>query len=73
MEDIRRGESAAWGGAFVVGLLLVLTGVACVVAAFAAGMATVVAFGVFLVIAGIVELVSGARTSERNTHPWVLL
>jgi uncharacterized membrane protein HdeD (DUF308 family) len=73
MDDIRRQESAAWGGPFVVGLLLVLTGIACVVAAFAAGMATVVVFGAFLVIAGIVELVSGARSSERKAHPWVLL
>jgi uncharacterized membrane protein HdeD (DUF308 family) len=73
MNNIRREESAAWGGPFLVGLLLALTGIACIVAAFAAGLATVMLFGGFLVVAGVVELVSSARASERKARPWVLL
>ena len=73
MDDIRRAEGAAWGGAFLVGLLLVITGIACIAAAFAASLATVVLFGGFLVVAGALELFTGARSSERRAHPWMAL
>jgi uncharacterized membrane protein HdeD (DUF308 family) len=71
--DIRREESAAWGGPFLVGLLLVVTGIACIVSAYAAGLASVVLFGGFMVVAGVLELVSGARAPDRRARPWIWL
>jgi uncharacterized membrane protein HdeD (DUF308 family) len=73
MEDIRRAESAAWGGPFLMGLLLVLLGIACVVAAYPASVASAVLFGGFLVVAGVLELVGGARSQDRRHRPWIWL
>jgi uncharacterized membrane protein HdeD (DUF308 family) len=71
--DIRREESAAWGGPFLLGLLLTVTGIACLVAATWASVASVVLLGGFLVVAGALELFSGARAHERRIRPWVYL
>jgi len=71
--DIRREESAAWGGPFLLGLLLVVLGIACVASAYAASLASVLVFGGFLVVAGVLELIGGARVQDRRARPWVWL
>jgi len=71
--DIRREESAAWGGPFLIGLLLVVTGILCIIAAYPASLASIVLFGIFLIVAGVLELAGGARARDRRARPWVWL
>lgn len=73
MDNIRREESATWGGPFLLGLLLVIVGIACIGAAYTASVASVLVLGGFLVVAGVLELVGGARSHERRVRPWVWL
>ena len=56
-----RAVAGAWGGPFVLGLLIMLIGVFCMAAAGFAGVASVVLFGALLVVAGVFEAISAFR------------
>ena len=56
-----REVSAAWGGPFVMGTLLVLLGIFAFIAAGITSLATAIMFGILLFVAGILEIVYAFR------------
>ena len=68
-----RTSAGAWGGPFVLGLLMTLVGVVCLIAAGAAGVASVIFFGSLMVAAGVFEVVSAFRFRHSGRFLLLLL
>ena len=60
------GRTAARGSSYLVGLILVALGVLALVFADALTVASIIAFGVLLVLGGLAELVHAIRAKERD-------
>ena len=61
-----RHGTIAWGGALVLGGLLIALGVFAIVAAFVAGVTAILVAGGLLVAAGVVEIVGAFRSTQRG-------
>ncbi|MFP2956568.1 HdeD family acid-resistance protein [Myxococcus sp. 1LA] len=68
-----RVNSAAWGGPFVMGLLMTLLGIVALGAAVFTSMVSVILFGAMLAGAGIVEVISAFRTRKEGGPFWLYL
>ena len=68
-----RATSAAWGGPFILGLLMVVLGVVALGASFLTSMVTAILFGALLAGAGITEIVSAFRVRKSGGPFWLYM
>ncbi len=68
-----RVNSAAWGGPFILGLLMTILGIVALGAAFFTSLVTAILFGAFLAGAGIMEIISAFRTRKSGGPFWLYL
>jgi uncharacterized membrane protein HdeD (DUF308 family) len=61
-----RVRAATWGGSFVAGLLIFALGVFCLIAAGITGLASILLFGILLLVAGVLEIVSALRERKQG-------
>ncbi|MCE9671108.1 HdeD family acid-resistance protein [Myxococcus stipitatus] len=71
--DESRATSAAWGGLFVLGLLIVLLGIVALGASFLTSLVTAIFFGALLAVMGIAEIVSAVRMRKGGGPFWLYL
>ncbi|MCP3099368.1 HdeD family acid-resistance protein [Myxococcus sp. K15C18031901] len=71
--DESRVTSAAWGGPFVLGLLVVLLGIVALGASFLTSLVSIILFGALLAVMGIAEIVSSVRMRKAGGPFWLYL
>ncbi|GEL71441.1 HdeD family acid-resistance protein [Myxococcus virescens] len=68
-----RGNSAAWGGPFIMGILMTLLGIVALGAAFFTSLVSAILFGAMLAAAGVMEVISAFRTRKEGGPFWLYL
>ncbi|NVJ02007.1 HdeD family acid-resistance protein [Myxococcus sp. AM009] len=68
-----RVNSAAWGGPFIMGILMTLLGIVALGAAFFTSLVTAILFGAMLAGAGVMEAISAFRTRKEGGPFWLYL
>ncbi|WP_426752167.1 HdeD family acid-resistance protein [Myxococcus sp. Y35] len=68
-----RVNSAAWGGPFILGLLMTILGIVALGAAFFTSLVSAILFGALLAGAGIMEVISAFRERKSGGPFWLYL